>query len=425
MEFTQNVVKAGKDDKGVYFIVNFSKDATEKVYTDEFFESQIESGKEFDVSVRMEPDVKGRKRGFHDDIEINERNRMVTELELKTRYTQPDPELNAFKYLLHRLEKNPPAMGWKGSSIADHENWSRAVRSKLAELIDYERERVPLDIKEGPRTTYKDIDLQKIYLSTGPGIRAVGILAKPRKIEGPLPAIVALHGHNVGKINSIGLLPSGSESYQGIELALRGFVTFSLDQWGWGERTGRYKKIESKPEETFSRGLLLLGGTALGIRAWDVSRALDYLETLDFVNGKFGVIGQSGGGAASTYSSALDERIHATVIAGHFCSMRYGLLGISHCTCAYVPRVLKYFDLPDIVMARAPKPTFIVSGEKDPLFPLEGVLDGYKKLEAAYTLYNKPENLGKDIIEGKGHFFRGKYAYPWLEEKLELHPPNL
>jgi dienelactone hydrolase len=346
--------------------------------------------------------------------------RIKAELDLQENMKYPNPEYNAHSYLEILHEKNPPKLSFKGTTIDEHITWKEIAQSKLKELVAYEREKVPFNVRIEKRTTYNNIIMEKISFDTAPNLRATGVLCHPKSIDKPLPAIIALHGHNKGKINTLGLLYSKSDSYYGIALALQGFITFSLDQWGWGERFGRYKKLERKAEEVFSRSAMLLGIPALGIRAWDVSRSIDYLDSLDITNGKFGVIGQSGGGAATTYASALDDRINAAVISGHFCSAKYGLLSIGHCTCAYVPGLLEYLDIPDIVSIRVPKPTFIVSGENDPIFPKEGVIDGYKKLKKIYKIYNKGENLGLDIIPNKPHFFRGEYAYPWLREKLYL-----
>ncbi len=72
-----------------------------------------------------------------------------------------------------------------------------------------------------------------------------------------------------------------------------------------------------------------------------------------------------------------------------------------------------------MVASRAPKPTFIIAGEKDPIFPIEGVREAYEKLKQAYKLYGKEENLAIDIIPDTGHVFRGDYAYPWFDKHLK------
>jgi cephalosporin-C deacetylase-like acetyl esterase len=422
MDFSHHTRKVGKDDKGVFFEIRFGN-IYEKIYADELFEEQIESGEDFEMKIHSFQPQRQKPNGFFENLSSEERNRICDELNIQPINNNPDPSLNAYKYIENQFLNCPPAMKWKGNSIAEHNKYKVVLIQKLTELVHYKRERVPLKVECGPITTYKNITLQKVYFNSAPNLRVAAILAYPSDIiEKNIrqPAIVTLNGHNQGKISAIGMTPSSSNSSYGIDLALEGFVTLSLDQWGWGERTGRYKKVENKPEMAFALAGLLIGEPALGIRAWDVSRALDYLTTLSFVEPTFGVVGHSGGGAATTYASVLDDRVHAAVISGHFCELKHSLMRIWHCACAYVPNILKFFDLPDIVATRAPKPTFIMSGEHDPIFPVEGVLSGYKKLEEIYSLYERPENLSKDIIKNQGHFFRGKYVYPWLKKMLNL-----
>ena len=60
------------------------------------------------------------------------------------------------------------------------------------------------------------------------------------------------------------------------------------------------------------------GYSSASVEAWNSIRALDYLETLDFVDkNRFGVTGRSGGGAYSWWISVLDDRIKVSApVAG-------------------------------------------------------------------------------------------------------------
>ncbi|MBD3185185.1 hypothetical protein GF325_00040 [Candidatus Bathyarchaeota archaeon] len=423
MDMTHHVRRVGIDGDGMFLEIQFAPGMIDRVRVEELFEANIHSGGEFILQVKQFP-VKNNDTTdpFNRCMTNEDRTRVKHELDIKSHYYNPSKELNAFSYLIHQHEVNPPLLAWDAPDADSHLEWAKKVKHKLDELLHYSRQRVPLNATISNHSVVDGILLQKVYFNSAPGLKAVGVLARPENIKKSLPAVIALHGHNQGKINTLCLHPSKSNSYYGFALAKRGFVTFSLDQWGWGERTGRYKKVESKPEETFSRGLFLLGETALGLRAWDVTRSIDFLESLDgIVNERIGIIGHSGGGAASVYSCVLDERIDAAVISGHFCTIKHGLLAISHCSCAHVPQIFKWLDIPDVLAARAPKPTFIISGEHDHLFPMNGVMKGYKKLAKVYDMHGCSDELGMDLIRGKGHFFRGTMAYPWLEEKIGLH----
>ena len=79
---------------------------------------------------------------------------------------------------------------------------------------------------------------------------------------------------------------------------------------------------------------------------------------------------------------------------------------------------MKWVNLPDVVGIRAPKPTFIISGERDSIFPQHGVQQAYQELRTIYHAAQKPEALGIDVWENHGHEFTGRKAYPWLDAQF-------
>ncbi|MHA1846581.1 MAG: alpha/beta hydrolase family protein, partial [Promethearchaeota archaeon] len=354
----------------------------------------------------------------YDDIDPEARKRIKEALDIKEHHGILRDDLNSFNNLLYILNKSPPSMAWHAKNIKEHEDWAKKVKEKVKELVSYENERVDLEVEEGPETNYKNIKLKKYYFNSAPGMKVAAVLAHPIKMDEPRPGIICVHGHNKGKINTLGLAESSSNSYYGIELAMKGYVTLSLDQWGWGERRGQAQRAFKNSESAYSLSALLLGKTAIGFRCWDVTRSIDFLKTLDLVNDKFGVIGQSGGGTTAAFSSVLDDRIDAAVVSGYFCSWDKSIFSLNHCSCNFVPGIMRYINMADLMGARAPKPTFIVSGEKDRIFPQDGVQDAYGKLKKIYNFLNAPDNLQIDVIKDTGHVFRGKFAYPWLDKVL-------
>ncbi|MHA1339947.1 MAG: alpha/beta hydrolase family protein [Promethearchaeota archaeon] len=415
-------VKVGKDNKGIYFEIQFTKDLKDKVYLDEFFEDVAEKNATIDINIAPHNKPRARPEAFFEKCDPKERERIKKELDLRELYQPVRKDLNVYNYLVNYHIHNPPSMQFdpqKFSTPEKHKIWATKVLNKVKELVNYNLGEVPLEIEEGPQTEFKNIILKKYYFQTAPYLKIPAILLYPKEIKGKLPGIIAVHGHNKGKINTVGMAESSSNSYYGMDLALTGkFAVLALDQWGWGERRGHKNKIEERAEETFSLSALLLGLTAIGIRTWEVSRSIDFLKTFDFVDDKFGIIGQSGGGTTAAFGSALDNRIDAAVVSGYFCSWLWSIFSMRHCACNFVPHILRYIDIHDLMAIRAPKPTFIVAGSRDPIFPIEGVEYSYRKLMNIYKLYGKEENLQIDVIKGAGHIFRGDKAYPWLEKIL-------
>ena len=422
MNITHENTEIGKDENGVYALIRFGPNWKDKVYLEEIFEDYVETDKTADISIgpHLKHKVRNAPPAFYDHLDPHERKRIKNKLNLRAYYPNINDDMNLFHYLSKIYKKYPPKLAFKAENPKEHRVWAKKLVNKVKELAHYNMGKVPLKVEKGPSTTYKNIEMTKYYIQTAEFLKVPAILAKPKDLEDleeKKPGIICVHGHNKGKINTVGMEKSSSNSYYGIELALRGYVTLSLDQWGWGERRMQnLSKTESNFEKVITKSSLLFGYTSIGIRCWEVSRAIDFLQTKDFVNDKFGVIGQSGGGTTAAFSSVFDNRIDASVISGYFCTWYDSIFAMNHCICNFIPGIWQYADLPDIMATRAPKPTFIVSGDSDPIFPQKGVQNAYEKLKKAFELYGQEENLGIDVIKDTGHVFRGKYAYPWLDE---------
>jgi len=108
-----------------------------------------------------------------------------------------------------------------------------------------------------------------------------------------------------------------------IELARRGYVTVSADQFPLGEPSSGgdweldTKVINQNWERLTDRFFEQYPDWSLdGRRLWDFQRLLDLLDTFDYVkNQAYGTIGISLGGRMAIYLSALDERVLASVPA--------------------------------------------------------------------------------------------------------------
>ena len=140
----------------------------------------------------------------------------------------------------------------------------------------------------------------------------------------PAPAIICIHSATwgAGKNSTAGLsgrrlqdppTPREGGRANGLLLAEHGYVTLCVDLLTDGERI--------KPDERVmdTRGFYLKHPewSIIGKNCWDVSRSIDFLQTLDFVDGKqIGVTGWSLGGHQSIFCAAFEPRITATVSNG-------------------------------------------------------------------------------------------------------------
>lgn len=167
-------------------------------------------------------------------------------------------------------------------------------------------------------------------------------------------------------VNSKGKANSGGE----IEALVKsGVVVLAIDARGWGETGPKSNGEESDswnslfPNYDTAMIALLLGKSLVAMRAEDILRGLDLLAGRHDVDGDeiYGV----GVGAATIpllHAAVLDPRLKKVVLEN-------GLVSYESVVTHKIQRgiienvvlgVLKSYDLPDLVAAIAPRPTWIV-----------------------------------------------------------------
>ena len=315
------------------------------------------------------------------------------------------------------LEANPPRLCFRATSRAEWEAWRTALRARLWDVLGTlgDESRVPLN----PRTvevqeeeTYRR---EKVVYDTAPGIRAVAYLLIPRDVALPRPAVLCPPGHGAGKEV---VAQKGTTQDYGVRLAEAGFVTLAPEHLGFGERQQHDRGDAQRGYRLTNLKLQLLGQTAIGLRLWDLQRALDLLQGRPEVRAdRIGCCGLSLGGEMTLYLAALDERVRCAVISGFLNTFRQTFFAVEHCNCGYVPGVLKWAEMGDIAAAIAPTPLLVEAGKRDRGFPLAGALEGYATARRAYEVAGLPERCEMEVFDG-GHAFSGRKAIPWLRRWL-------
>ena len=192
------------------------------------------------------------------------------------------------------------------------------------------------------------------------------------------PAVLCLHptDSKIGHKVVVGLGGKPNRQYAS-ELAERGFVTISP---AYPHLADYYPNLG---------GLGYISGTMKAI--WDNSRALDVLESLDFVDSErgFGAIGHSLGGHNAIYSAVFDNRISAVVSSCGFDSYsdyydgneRVWFFGKGWCQIRYMPRMSDFrgrldeipFDFGQMLGVLSPRPIFVNAPLNDSNFRWKSV----------------------------------------------------
>ncbi len=274
---------------------------------------------------------------------------------------------------------------------------------------------------------------EKILLRTSPWTLMPVYLLKPKASAGPLPVVVAFHGHGYGVKDIVGLWENGDErdtpdGYHkdfGVALCRRGFIIAAPEISCFGERQTDFSSLDrpagQEAPSTCQHTATLafhLGGSAAGLRVLDAARLVDYLETRpDVDEQRLGAMGISGGGMHTFFSTCLDPRIRACVISGYFCPWADSIFAMHHCTCNYVPGLHRFGEIHDLVGLIAPRPMLVEAGTRDPIFPIARVEESVARAREVYGVFNAADNVETDYFEGR-HQISGRRAYDFLWEKL-------
>ncbi len=231
-------------------------------------------------------------------------------------------------------------------------------------------------------------------------------LMLPKAATRPAPAIVCLAGSsmtkNYGKDAPAGISPKlfeeDPEGY-GHLFAELGYVVICPDYPCAGERL----RAGLKPYDTSDLDACFPDWSRVGMSLWDVSRAVDCLESLPQVDmGRVGVTGWSQGGDMSLWGAAFDDRIAAAVSVCGWSVWRNRLANGIIATYNY-PRLARHLqnaspllptDMDHIAATIAPKPFLNITGLQDAGVPnIDSLLAAECELAKLYKLLGVGEKF--------------------------------
>lgn len=251
--------------------------------------------------------------------------------------------------------------------------------------------RTPLNAQVTGEVLRDGYRIDKVSYESRPGFLVTANLYLPLA-DGPFPVVLRPHGHVPGKKAA----PISQAS--AIGLALSGFAVFVIDSPGHSGDTG--PENERAGQGSHRDFFLAMGAPLFGTYVWDVMRGLDYLETRpDCDTKRVGITGESGGGQATIYAYAMDERIQTAVSV---CAP--GAIEIqpnNGCPCNHVPGLLEVGDRAEVLGIRASDGAVMILGaEEDAEFPP----DAHRRTE---------EKLRKLFRSGRGEHRVRSEIFPY------------
>lgn len=315
------------------------------------------------------------------------------------------------------------------------DQWRSDARGVLQRLVGLEKIAASVGEHE-PRVALEaaedlgDYTRQRGTIETEPDVKVPFWLLKP-KGPGPWPVGVFPHGHDpVGHDTSAGVYPNEARrkkalaedrdvAVQAVKLgffavapAVRGLSTDGVpDLHGrHGKRTCRSQLMHC----------LLAGRTATGERVWDMQRILDWAIALPETDDEQHVLmmGNSGGGMVTIYTSACDERITIAVPSCSFAPSTSSAGYIFHCDCNMVPGLLEFGDFCDVAGLISPRHLLAVSGHGDSLFSESVLRRAADQVEAIYQVSGCPERFDHRWGD-HGHRFYKHLMWPFVLDALK------
>ncbi len=341
-----------------------------------------------------------------------------------------DFELRTMPGLYRWHAETERQLAFRAKTREEAEDWQAALREKIAGLLGLNgMERAPLDAQLVEASDQEGYRRELVVIQTTLGEYMPCYVLIPESGARPFQAVIALHGHGKWGANGIIGLAESAAAQAFIEelhydyarqLAKQGFLVFAPMLRGFAERMEHPPTEDDSYQSSCqeqSLNALLCGKTLLGLRVWDVMRLIDYVQTrAEPIQPKMVCAGLSGGGTVTVFTTALEARIGGAVVSGYFNTFRDSIMAVSHCACNYVPNLLQYAEMPDVVGLIAPRPLFIESGRQDPIFPVEGVRRAVPDLQAIYDVFGAGEKLHTQTFEGE-HRWDGKDLPEWLNRQ--------
>lgn len=330
-------------------------------------------------------------------------------------------------------------LAWGKAEEKDFAKWKAQARHVLAECMQ--------NLQPAPKAYTMEVtdreqrdgyEARKIRFNLSEWSRVPAYLLVPEG-KGPFPAIVLLHDHgahfSIGKekmVRPFHVAPEVMEDadqwtsqcydgqYVGDYLARHGYVVLAVDALFWGER-GRKEGTSYDAQQALASNFLQMGASWGAFINVDDMRSAEFLASLPFVDKeRVGSLGFSMGAYRSWMLAALTDVVRASAsicwmnTTEHLMTLTNNQNKGGSAYAMLIPALRRYLDYPHVASIACPKPTLFFNGTRDKLFPIEGVRDAYREMEAVWKSQGASDRLVTKLWDEK-HFFNKEMQKETLE----------
>jgi dienelactone hydrolase len=301
---------------------------------------------------------------------------------------------------------------------ASQEEFEQRRPAQRAELmrclgLDPLPDRTPLNARITGTLRRDGYRVEKLVFDSRPGFPVTALVYVPDAPPGSrFPVIVNPHGHWPHKKSEPVV------QTRAITQSLHGYLAVVVDSPGFSFEGDT--PVERRWAGTHDDLTLTFGaGSTTGVYVWDLMRTVDYLQTRpDADTSRIGITGASGGGLATVYAFAADERFSAAAPVCYATSLEIN--PNNGCLCNHVPGTLQIGDRADVLAIRAPAPVLIIGATNDREFPPDGTRLTGEKLRALFAIFGKPDDTHWLLFES-GH----DYSKPMREAAIGFFDKHL
>jgi len=292
-------------------------------------------------------------------------------------------------------------------NVESVEDWKK-LRPKYKEEYCYMLGLWPMPQKTPLKATITrtlqgdDYIVDMLHYQSRPQLYVTANLYRPtRQNEGQrLPAVLYVCGHSSRGRNG------NKTAFQshGIWFARHGYICLVLDTLQLGE-------IAAIHHGTYREGRWWWhsrGYTPAGVECLNGIRGIDYLVSrADVDPERIAVTGISGGGAATFWIAAADERVKVAVpVSGMADLVSYVPNRVinGHCDCMFLYNTFQW-PWTRIAALVAPRALLFINSDQDSIFPMDANQRVINRLEQIYSLYGAGDFVDSVVSIG-GHAYR-------------------
>ena len=247
-----------------------------------------------------------------------------------------------------------------------------------------------------------DYFVDMLHYQSRPGLYVTANLYRPARVNAgeKLPGILYVCGHSGRGRNG------NKTAFQshGAWFARHGYVCLMVDTLQLGEIAGIHHGTYREERWWW----LSRGYTPAGVECWNGVRGIDYLVSRSDVDPeRIGVTGISGGGAATFWVSAADDRVKVAVPVSGMADLKSYVPNRvinGHCDCMFLYNTYQW-HWTKIAGLIAPRPMLFVNSDADSIFPMDANERIINRLERLYSLYGATDVVDSFVSVG-GHDYR-------------------